>query len=318
MCREHSQGPQAPASRCAVCRSPELSLRFRVAGSIGDDGLAPSTDQFGTALSDIVGCACCDHMQLAQPPPEELLEMGYADASSTDYLREESGQRATARRAVAMIARHTQPGTLLDVGCWLGFLCDEARRAGWQPVGLEPSAFASRFARERLRLDVRAHGLFEADLEPASFDAVVMADVLEHLLDPAQALARVAGLLRPGGVLLLVLPDAGSRVARRLGRRWWSVIPTHVQYFTRGSLRTLLGRMGWEILEVQTAPKVFTLGYYLGRVGGYSPVLARGLLWAGGAVGVLERPVAPDFRDRMAVLARLPGPEGAPGPGSEQ
>jgi SAM-dependent methyltransferase len=283
-----------------------LSLHFGVAGSAGIEGLAPSTDRFGTALSDIVRCARCGHMQLAKPPPEELLEEGYTDAISTDYLSEEPGQRATARRALTMIARHVRPGALLDVGCWLGFLADEARQAGWQPIGLEPSAFASAFARERLGLDVRAEGVFEAELEPESFDAVVMADVLEHLLDPARALQRVAGLLRPGGVLLLVLPDAGSRVARTLGPRWWSVIPTHVQYFTRTSLRLLLGRMGWEVLEVQTAPKVFTLGYYIGRIGGYSPALAHGLLRVGAAAGILERPVAPDFRDRMAVLARTP------------
>src|SRR5438270_356533 len=82
-----------------------------------------------------------------------------------------------------------------------------------------------------------------------------MRDVIEHLTDPAAALGRIRQLLAPRGVLWLALPDAGSRVARVLGRRWWSVLPTHVQYFTRGSIATLLARTGFQLLEISTAPK---------------------------------------------------------------
>jgi hypothetical protein len=88
--------------------------------------------------------------------------------------------------------------------------------------------------------------------------------------------------------------------------RWWSVIPTHVQFFTRRSLRTLLERHGWSVLEIETAPKAFSVRYYLERVGGYSPGLARLLVRGARAVRVVDRMWAPDFRDRMAVIARAP------------
>ena len=104
----------------------------------------------------------------------------------------------------------------------------------------------------------------------------------------------------------MALPDAGSPVARRLGKRWWSVIPTHVQFFTRDSIRTLLERHGWEVLEIATAPKAFSVRYYLERVGGYSPPVARLLVGGAKAARVADRMWAPDFRDRMAVIARAP------------
>jgi hypothetical protein len=53
-----------------------------------------------------------------------------------------------------------------------------------------------------------------------------------------------------------------------------------------------------------TAPKAFSVRYYLGRIGGYSPPAARGLIQSAEAVRVADRMWAPDFRDRMGVIAR--------------
>ena len=282
---------------------------MRVAGDAGPQGLIPTTDRYGTALADIVRCPRCGHMQLERFPQAEQLEQGYGDAASGDYVEEQAGQRATARALLAAIERHaprTDVRRLLDLGCWTGFLLDEARSRGWDVTGVEPSSWASAYARERLGLGeaVQTAALADATLPAGGFEAVVMADVIEHLVDPGAALERVRALLATGGVLCLVLPDAGSRLARLLGRRWWSVLPTHVQYFTRASLTTLLARRGFETLELATAPKAFSAGYYVDRIGGYSPPLATALHRAARTARLDERIVAPDFRDRMLVLAR--------------
>jgi SAM-dependent methyltransferase len=286
-----------------------------VAGDAGPDGLIPTTDRFGTALSDLVRCTRCGHRQTEPMPADAVLESAYADAASDDYVDEEAGQRETARRALERIEHHLvpdpsngapRPRRLLDLGCWVGFLLSEARERGWEATGVEPSQFASAFARDRLGLDVHTGDLLSAPLPLGRYDAIVLGDVIEHLPRPGAALDRMATLLRPGGLAWMALPDAGSAVARRLGRRWWSVIPTHVQFFTRGSIRALLERHEWTVLEIQTAPKAFSVRYYLERVGGYSPPVARLLVRGARAAGVADRMWAPDFRDRMAVIARAP------------
>ncbi len=253
-------------------------------------------------------------------PADAVLESAYADAASEDYVAEEAGQRETARRALDQIEAQLTPApipttnggprhrTLLDLGCWVGFLLSEAQERGWAGIGVEPSAFASAYARDELGLDVRTGDLFKTELPLGHFDAIVMGDVIEHLPRPGEALDRMAELLRPGGIVWLALPDAGSLVARGMRARWWSVIPTHVQFFTRRSLRTLLERRGWTVLEIATAPKAFSVRYYLDRVGGYSPALARTLVRGARRARVVDRMWAPDFRDRMAVVARAPSP----------
>ena len=290
---------------CAACASTVLLPHLEVADARAED-LIPTTDRFGAALGDIVRCPACSHMQLDRFPTEAELGEAYGEAASDDYVEEEAGQRATARIALERIERHVRPGAILDLGCWVGFLLAVARERGWETLGVEPSEFASGYARERLGLDVIRDDLFDADLGGRRFDAIVMGDVIEHLPRPADALDRMAEMLNPGGVAYLALPNAGSRLARRMGARWWSVIPTHVQYFTRPSLFTLLRRRGWEPLWTGTAPKAFTVRYYLDRIGGYSPPVARALVGAAGAAGVADSMWAPDFRDRMAVIARAP------------
>ena len=294
------------AAACAACGATGLQPHLRVAGDMGSEGLIPTTDQFGTALSDIARCPACGHMQLAVMPSDAVLSEAYGDAASEDYVDEEAGQRETARRILERVEAHVAPGRLLDLGCWVGFLLAEAGPRGWTAQGVEPSTWASTYARDELGLDVVQDDLFTADLPLGSFDAVVLGDVIEHLPRPVEALERIESLLAPGGVIVMMLPDAGSRLARAMGARWWSVIPTHVQYFTRRSMTTLLQRNGWTPLELRTAPKAFTVKYYLERIGGYSQPLADGLVRGASAAGVAERMWAPDFRDRMLVIARRP------------
>jgi SAM-dependent methyltransferase len=152
------------APLCVACGGDELQPHLTVAGDAGAEGLIPTTDRFGTALCDIVRCRRCGHMQLERFPSAAHLARAYSGATSEDYVAEEAGQRATARTILDAIERHVRPGSVLDLGCWLGYLLAEARARGWVAAGVEPSEFASRYARERLGLDVRTAELLDADL----------------------------------------------------------------------------------------------------------------------------------------------------------
>jgi hypothetical protein len=136
---------------------------------------------------------------------------------------------------------------------------------------------------------------------------VVMCDVIQHLLDVSEAIEKIAAMLEPGGALYLTTPDAGGRLARMMGSRWWSILPMHVQYFTRASMTRLLERHDLRVVDVASHPKVFTATYYAQRLGGYSPALARASVGVARGARLADRLVAPDFHDRMQVVALKPG-----------
>jgi SAM-dependent methyltransferase len=226
----------------------------------------------------------------------------YGDASDPVSLREEQGQVETARRALVDVERFVAPGRVCDLGCWTGSFLAAARERGWEAFGVEPSRWASERARAR-GLEVRTGELADHGLAGASCRLVAMCDVIEHLCDPGLALEVARELLEPGGALYLTLPDAGSVLARTLGRRWWSVLPMHLQYFTRPSLGLLLERHGFRVKAWRTHAKVFSARYYGERLGGYAPALERVAVGLMTRAGWADRPVAPDFHDRMAVIA---------------
>jgi SAM-dependent methyltransferase len=138
-------------------------------------------------------------------------------------------------------------GTLLDIGAGRGRFVASARAAGWSASGVEPSARGVEAARAVYGVELSRTPLAGAS---GSYDAVSLWHVLEHLDDPGPALAHVASLLQPGGLLLVGVPNLASAQAR-LGRdRWFHLdLPRHRTHFTPAGLRALLERHGFEILR---------------------------------------------------------------------
>lgn len=169
-----------------------------------------------------------------------------------------------------------QPGRLLDVGCGTGIFLDAMRRHGWQVQGVELNEGAARYSRDRLGLDVFVGPLEQAYYPDNTFDAVTLWDVLEHLPSPRLALQTFRRILKPDGLLVFRVPNAGSLDARLFGRYWagWD-LPRHYFAYDRQSARRLLEQSGFDVLKVSYegghAPFVISCQWYLderwGRTG---------------------------------------------------
>jgi SAM-dependent methyltransferase len=192
------------------------------------------------------------------------------------------------RRLLAMLGERVQGRRLLEVGSGAGFFLKAAERAGWQATGIELSAEASRFAIDRLGLDIRTQPAEEALITPASFDAAAMFDTIEHLFDPLAVLQAVARALTPDGILVVSTPnfDAASRFV--LGEPWAVLSPLeHVYYFTEDSLRRILISAGFRDVTFIRRHAMWgpleTMNYhYTHAPGAWRARVAAGLVNAGG------------------------------------
>lgn len=255
----------------AVCRicSGELELRVRGNGAaLTAAHFSPSAHLVGQH-GDLLGCVECGTVQQPVLPQGDALHALYREMRDDDYLVEEEGRRATANRLLDLIAAHRPDGRLLDVGCGHGLLLDEARKRGYETVGLELSRSNARHAREVLGLDVRELPLeaFEHGTNgdaPGAFDAIVLADVIEHLDDPVAAIDQCAALLRPGGVLCVVTPDPASLTAKVAGKRWWGYLPAHTVLLPRRTLREMISAAGLVISDDVPFKRTFAAKRWVG------------------------------------------------------
>lgn len=196
-------------------------------------------------------------MQLDGDVDPTLYGDGYFEQyAGGDYLEAEQQRRKESRIRIELLERVAPPpARLVEIGSAAGFFLDEARTRGYEVVGIEPNAAMAAHGRDVLSLDVRAGLLDDVALASASFDAACAFHVVEHLDDPRRALAEIHAALRPGGHLLVEVPNAASRAARRLRARWGPLdLPFHVGHHSPSSLRTLLQRSGFELLLLDTVP----------------------------------------------------------------
>jgi SAM-dependent methyltransferase len=154
--------------------------------------------------------------------------------------------RAFDRRRLALLASVARPpGVLLDAGAGRGRFVTAARAAGWDARGIEPSARGVDAARAAYGVALERTSIEQATVAAGSLSAVSLWHVLEHVVDPDAAVARVASWLAPGGALVAGVPNLASVQARVGGERWFHLdLPRHRTHFTPVGLRALLERHG--------------------------------------------------------------------------
>nr|WP_202538785.1 bifunctional glycosyltransferase/class I SAM-dependent methyltransferase [Streptomyces sp. SID8379] len=155
------------------------------------------------------------------------------------------------------------PGRVLDLGCSGGLFAERLEALGHTVTGVDYIEVPG--VREK------CSRFFLADLEAglpdeigADFDYVVAGDVVEHLSRPEKLLAQVAEVLRPGGRVLLSVPNFShwySRLRVALGvfgyDRRGILDETHLRFFTRNSLRRTVKAAGYDVLDVTSTGAPF-------------------------------------------------------------
>jgi 2-polyprenyl-3-methyl-5-hydroxy-6-metoxy-1,4-benzoquinol methylase len=149
---------------------------------------------------------------------------------------------------------------VLDVGCGFATTSERIQKIGNEVTGIESSAAACTVAAKRVSRVVQAD-LQDADLGDEQFDLVIFADVLEHVPWPVGVLRRYLQWVKPGGSVIVSLPNVGLwsvRFAHLFGRWEYEetgvLDRTHLRFFTRKSARWLLEQAQLDPVRVTYNP----------------------------------------------------------------
>jgi 2-polyprenyl-3-methyl-5-hydroxy-6-metoxy-1,4-benzoquinol methylase len=136
-------------------------------------------------------------------------------------------------------------GRLLEVGCGSGATLEIMNQLGWQAEGVDFDRAAVEQAR-RKGLTVHLGTLAKLKLSGNTFDAIGARHFIEHVPDPIEMLRECRRLLKPGGLLVLITPNARSWGHSRFQADWRGLEPPrHLHVFTRSSLATACALAGF-------------------------------------------------------------------------
>lgn len=181
-----------------------------------------------------------------QPSAEEL-----ARAYDAEYYGLGQGKfvagvewalRLLRRQRAALVHRAAPAGAVLDVGCGRGLMLARLAALGREVAGVELDTEAAR----RTLANAGVRPVRElSELAGRRFAAVTFWHSLEHLPDPGKTLRLAAGMLLPGGLLLVAVPNFSSIQSRLSGIHWLHLdLPRHLSQFTPDGLRRCAGGLG--------------------------------------------------------------------------
>ena len=243
------------------------SRASRMRGGRGPDGVVPGESgaqaHAQTAAPPAAVCAWCDHVFGAADrrvpgrvwcarcgvattspwPSDAQLAAAYGGWYRPSAGRFSGAGDAVLHRMRATLARRLDralpPGPVLDVGAGDGNLAAAFVRRGREAVGLEPHGSGPHIRRAEVQ-----------DID-GTWSAVIFWHSLEHLRQPAEALRHAAGLLAPGGTLIVAVPNPVSLQARAFGDRWLGLdLPRHLVHLTPPALLAGISDAGLRVHRV--------------------------------------------------------------------
>lgn len=156
-----------------------------------------------------------------------------------------------AKRRLVINAAGITKGAILDIGCGTGAFLNTMKEAAWEITGLEPDSVARTKAAELYHIMPQEPGkLFE--LPPASFNAITMWHVLEHVHELHAYIKQIEKLLAPGGKAFIAVPNYTSKDAD-IYKAYWAAydVPRHLYHFSPQSMETLLAQHGLKLTAVK-------------------------------------------------------------------
>lgn len=213
---------------------------------------------------EVAKCADCGHIYTSVRPtydtlyskfyPDSYICYGQKGKSKVADFIDQKRILGQAKQRAGLVNKHTNQNEivkLLEIGCATGdFLKECKRKFSWNVTGIEPNKKLCHELKEQ-EISVINSTIEEVDIPPDSFDVICLFNVLEHLWDAAYSLKRINRILRPGGLLIIEIPDFDSLARSLFGKYWFLYhLPRHLSHFTQDSITDLTAEIGFEKVNI--------------------------------------------------------------------
>jgi SAM-dependent methyltransferase len=252
---------------CFLCGADDPKVLYEARHEHGGDLVQKFRASGDELLIDrLVQCRRCSFQYINPRLRGDLILSSYSQGDDPTYVSQLAARERTFLKSLAAIETLAGgKGRLLDVGTAAGAFVAVAKSHGWEAEGCEPNRWLAEWGSRHYGIVIRPGSVLEQTYDPGTFDVITLWDVIEHTPNPRQVLERCHTLLKPGGVLIVNYPDAGSWIARMLGRRWPFLTSVHLYYFDRATIREMLRSTGFTVETIKPHVQWLELDYILMR-----------------------------------------------------
>jgi len=237
-------------TNCLACDSCDLTIEFEKLGFI------------------YTSCRRCDTLFVNPRPPFESLKKFYSTSSSTSFwvneffkpvaeIRREKIFRPRAEYIAEMLS--VNKGLVIgDIGAGFGLFLKELKKIlpDNNYIAIEPSVEMADICHGK-GLEIKCKYLEEMGSAECKFDFLSAFELLEHLFDPISFLNKAYSLLNTGGYLFLTTLNGKGFDISLLWEKSKSISPPHhLNFFNTTSIKHLLERLGFEVIDVSTPGKL--------------------------------------------------------------
>lgn len=251
---------------CPLCQSPKI------------------VNEFNLDVYVYFRCSSCECLFVGNRVQTNLLINSYSkdyyEAESTDlndrrgypsYMGAQSTLEKSFQRKLNIVKQFVLNGYVLDAGAAYGTFLRMANSSNkaYSCIGLEISQYAADVAFHQFGMQVSLGSIENAPFPDQTFDAVVMWDVIEHLIEPVDALKEVLRILKPGGCVFISTDDVSNWLVRLFGQKWWGLAaPLHLCHFSKKGMQAALRCAGsFDLIGFYKDPRRYTFAEIIEHFG---------------------------------------------------
>ena len=218
----------------------------------------------------VINCLVCDLSFVPESSYPKNIETIYAEVQDPTYLLNKRSRYKTFQESLTQISPFLpDKGNLLEVGSYCGFFLDTFKKKynSWDCIGVEPSKWASEYARSQLKINTRT-GTLEDNIKElgSDYDAVVAWDVLEHLNDPSAFLIQINSVMKLNGIFCFSTLDINNWFPKLMGKHWPWLMEMHLFYYKTDTTVQLLSKAGFKILGSEKYIHYVSIHYLVGKI----------------------------------------------------
>ena len=141
-------------------------------------------------------------------------------------------------------------GKLLDIGCGLGWLVNQAQKMGFNAIGIDSGKACIDVGKKYLHANIKYCSL-ENFKSQEKFDLITLNHVLEHIEHPNIFLSKTKSFLKENGYIIVACPNINSLMFKIFRQKWYGLVPNQHRFqYSPKSLKFLLEKTGFKIEKV--------------------------------------------------------------------